>query len=47
MRVIIREAAYNDLDRIYEWIARIVRALPIQLSLGSLRARNGSADLPT
>src|ERR1700736_5524222 len=22
MRVIIREAAYNDLDRIYEWIAQ-------------------------
>ena len=27
MRVIIREAAYDDLDRIYSWIAKYIHGL--------------------
>ncbi len=43
MKVIIREAAYDDLDRIYAWMPKTARAPQMPLSNGYSKAPNGSA----
>jgi len=47
MRVIIREAAYDDLDRIYVWIAKDRPQTADSIIDQILKARNGSGIFPT